>query len=91
MGEDPFTAMQKEKKAKTKSNKDRELANVKNTLKKVGKNAVPSALKLAASLPEHGRGKPVKRKDLKDDVSSPIVFKMSQDFKNTSPPFEFLK
>ena len=61
--------MQKERKAKKESNKGRELANVKNALKKAGKGAVPSSLKLAAALPEHGRGKPTKRKELKEDVS----------------------
>lgn len=62
--------MEKDKKGRVKAGKKRELANVKNTLKKVGKQAVPSTLKLAATLPEHGKGKPNKRKELVDDVST---------------------
>lgn len=61
--------MENDRKGKVKAGKKRELANVKNTLKKVGKSAVPTTLKLAASLPEHGKGMPVKQKDLVGDVS----------------------
>ena len=62
--------MDQERKGKVKAGKKRELANVKNSLKKLGKASVPSTLKLAASLPEHGKGKPSKRKELIQDVSS---------------------
>lgn len=69
VGHDPFLQMEKDKKGKVKSGQKRELANVKNSLKKVGRGAVPATLKLAASLPEHGKGRPNKRKELIDDVS----------------------
>lgn len=71
VGEDPFSQMKKDKAGKVKAGQKRELANVKNALKKAGRGAVPPTLKLAASLPEHGRGRPTKQKELKDDVSYP--------------------
>lgn len=67
--------MERDKKGRVKAGKKRELANVKNTLKKVGKSAVPSTLKLAATLPEHGKGKPTKRKELVEDVRLLLYFK----------------
>ena len=75
VGEDPFSQMKKDKAGKVKAGQKRELANVKNALKKAGRGAVPSTLKLAASLPEHGRGRPTKQKELKDDVSHPSLAK----------------
>jgi len=61
--------MKKDKAGRVKAGQMRELANVKNALKKAGRGAVPPTLKLAASLPEHGRGRPSKKMELKDDVS----------------------
>ena len=69
MGDDPFLQMENDRKGKVKAGKKRELANVKNSLKKIGKSAVPTTLKLAATLPEHGKGKPTKQKELVADVS----------------------
>lgn len=73
--------MEQDRKGRVKAGKKRELANVKNTLKKVGKSAVPSTLRLAATLPEHGKGKPTKRKEVVDDVSTPdLVTLISSDY-----------
>ena len=69
VGEDPFTQMKKDKAGRVKAGEKLQLANVKHSLKTAGKGSVPPTLKLAASLPEHGRGKPTKRKELKQDVS----------------------
>lgn len=65
--------MQREKTARVKATEKRQLANTKSALKKGGKRAVPPTLKLAAELPERGRAPPNKRKELKDDVSSPLL------------------
>ena len=35
--------------------------------------ALPPTLQLAASLPEHGHGRPVKRKEIRDDVRAHAV------------------
>ena len=61
--------MKKDKASRVKSGEKLQLANVKHSLKTAGRGSVPPTLKLAASLPEHGRGKPSKRKELKQDVS----------------------
>ena len=66
--------MKKEKRERVKAAGKRELANKKTALKAAGKGAVPSTLKLASTLPEHGKGRPVKRKELKDDVSAAFLY-----------------
>ena len=66
--EDPFTKMRKEKKQRVKKNEAQQLANLKAAAKSGGKQVLPATLKLAASLPEHGRGKPTKRKELKGEL-----------------------
>lgn len=68
-GQDPFSALRKEKAARVKSTDKRQLANAKVALKNAGQGAVPPTLKLAAALPEHGKGQPVKRTELRNDVS----------------------
>jgi regulator of ribosome biosynthesis len=65
---DPFTRQLKEKKERVKKQGDRQLANLKNAVKEGGKGALPATLRLAAALPEHGRGKPTKRKEMLSDL-----------------------
>ena len=62
--EDPFSKSRKEKKARVKKQDARQLANLKAAAKEGGTEALPATLKLAASLPEHGKGKPMKRKEM---------------------------
>ena len=70
--EDPFTRMRKEKKERVKKQDESRLKNLKAAAKAGGKDAIPSSLRLAASLPEHGQGKPMKRKELKGEIKSAI-------------------
>lgn len=67
-GEDPFAQMRKDKKARVDKQEKARLANLKAAAKAGGKAALPPTLRLAASLPEHGRGKPLKHRDYKDEV-----------------------
>lgn len=67
-GEDPFGDQRKEKKAKIASQEGRQLKNKQASDKIHGKPVLPPTLKLAASLPEHGKGVPTKRRELKADV-----------------------
>ena len=67
-GEDPFGDQQKEKKARIASQEGRQLKNKQASNKIHGKPVLPPTLKLAASLPEHGKGVPTKRRELKADV-----------------------
>ena len=68
LGEDPFTKAKEEKRARVKTQARQELANLKNAAKVGGAAALPPTLRLAAALPEHGKGRPVKRKELKGEV-----------------------
>lgn len=68
VGDDPFSAGIREKKERVAKQDKRRLANLKATAKAGGTSSLPPTLKLAASLPQHGKGRPVKRKELKDDV-----------------------
>ncbi len=68
-GEDPFGEERKEKKARLASQEGRQLKNKQASDKIHGKPVLPPTLKLAASLPEHGKGVPTKRRELKADVS----------------------
>ena len=69
-GEDPFAALKKEKKQKVQAQSQRQAANLKATAKQRGQAGLPPTLSLAAALPEHGKGAPVKRRDMKSDVSA---------------------
>ena len=69
-GEDPFGEQRKEKKARLASQEGRQLKNKQASDKVHGKPALPPTLKLAASLPEHGKGAPTKKRELKLDVST---------------------
>lgn len=66
--EDPFTRNMKEKKGRVKKQSERQLANLKNAAKEGGQGALPATLRLAATLPEHGRGKPTKRKEMLSEI-----------------------
>lgn len=70
LGEDPFSKAKTEKKQRTARQTTQQLANLKVAAKQGGKAALPSTIKLAASLPEHGKGRPVKRKDLRGELKS---------------------
>ena len=70
LGEDPFGEQRKEKKARLASQEGRQLKNKQASDKVHGKPALPPTLKLAASLPEHGKGVPTKKRELKLDVSA---------------------
>ena len=61
--------MRAEKRERVKKQQQQQAANVKAAMKSGGAAAVPSTLRLAASLPSKGKGKPTKRKDLRDEVS----------------------
>eukprot|EP00879_Flechtneria_rotunda_P032375 GHRR01035571.1.p1 GENE.GHRR01035571.1~~GHRR01035571.1.p1 ORF type:complete len:249 (+),score=92.20 GHRR01035571.1:471-1217(+) len=69
-GEDPFTQLRKEKKERQQLHSKQQLANVKQAIKQGGAAAVPATLRLAATLPEKGRGKPIKRKELRDEIKT---------------------
>ena len=71
-GSDPFTDMRQGKKDRMKLNDKQHMGNLKAAMKASGPGALPATLKLAASLPEHGKGKPTKRKDLEADVRIPF-------------------
>jgi regulator of ribosome biosynthesis len=68
--EDPFTRMAKDKKERVKRQGKREVANAKAAVKAGGPSALPPTLRLAASLPEHGKGKPTKRADMHPELRS---------------------
>jgi regulator of ribosome biosynthesis len=69
VGDDPFSQMAREKKERVKTNAKRQLANMKANAKAGdGQVQLPPTLKLAASLPEHGKGRPIKRKDMHNEV-----------------------
>lgn len=70
--EDPFTRLSKEKKERVKKQDSQQLANLKNAVKTGGKGALPATLKLAATLPEHGRGAPTKRKELVPELKNSL-------------------
>ncbi|KAL3139884.1 hypothetical protein ABBQ38_004178 [Trebouxia sp. C0009 RCD-2024] len=67
-GEDPFGDQRTEKRARVASQEGRQLKNKQASDKIHGKPVLPPTLKLAASLPEHGKGVPTKRRELKADV-----------------------
>lgn len=69
--EDPFAEQKKQKRDRVKAQDKRQLDNLKTTARAGGAAALPSTLRLAATLPEHGKGRPVKRKELHDDVWTP--------------------
>jgi hypothetical protein len=73
-GEDPFSLLKQEKKDRQKKQNKQQLANVKQAIKTGGAAAVPATLRLAATLPDKGKGKPTKRRELRDEVSQLVQF-----------------
>ncbi|KAI3432847.1 hypothetical protein D9Q98_010431 [Chlorella vulgaris] len=69
-GEDPFTKQRQDKKERAKKQQKQQLANLKAAVKAGGMAALPPTLRLAAALPEHGKGRPAKRKELHDELKS---------------------
>lgn len=63
-GADPFTEERTKKRERVKKNKASQLANLQGS--KPG--GIPASVQLAAKLPEHGRGKPTKRKEMQSTV-----------------------
>ena len=74
-GEDPFGEQRRDKKARLASQAGRQLKNKQASDKIHGQPVLPPTLKLAATLPEHGKGVPTKRRELKADVGRgfPVV------------------
>eukprot|EP00887_Chlorella_sp_A99_P000300 scaffold13.g300.t1 len=68
-GEDPFAQQRAAKKARVAKQDRAQLANLKAGAKAGGRGALPPTLRLAAALPEHGRGAPAKRKELKGELN----------------------
>lgn len=68
VGDDPFSKQKRDKKARVAKQEKAQLANLKAAAKSGGKGALPPTLRLAAALPEHGRGRPVRHKDYKQEV-----------------------
>ena len=80
VGEDPFTKLKQEKKERVREQQKRQLGNIKANAKASGKGgaagaavALPPTLRLAAGLPAHGKGKPAKRSEIKEDVSPALL------------------
>jgi hypothetical protein len=73
-GEDPFSLLKQEKKDRQKKQNKQQLANVKQAIKTGGAAAVPATLRLAATLPDKGKGKPTKRRELRDEVRRLLGF-----------------
>ncbi|KAK2080320.1 hypothetical protein QBZ16_000173 [Prototheca wickerhamii] len=67
-GSDPFTEQRKAKKERVAKQEKARLANLQHAVEVGGKRALPPTLRLAASLPEHGRGKPIRSRDFKNEV-----------------------
>jgi hypothetical protein len=74
VGSDPFTEMRQAKRERTKKNEKQQMGNLKVALKQSGPRALPGTVRLAASLPQHGKGRPTKRKDMEDDVRGSLSF-----------------
>ncbi len=68
VGSDPFTEMRQAKRERLKKNEKQQMGNLKVAMKQSGPRALPGTVKLAASLPQHGNGRPSKQKDTEDDV-----------------------
>jgi hypothetical protein len=67
-GEDPFTKQRQEKRERVRKQEKAQLNNLKAAAKAGGVGALPPTLRLAAALPEHGKGLPVKRKEFHGEV-----------------------
>ena len=67
-GSDPFTAARQAKKGRMQHNDKQQMGNLKTALKTAGPGALPTTLRLAAALPEHGKGHTTKHADRQQDV-----------------------
>ena len=70
--------MRQEKRERLKKNEKQQMGNMKLAMKQSGPRALPGTVKLAASLPQHGKGRPAKRKDTEDDVRPPLCLLMQE-------------
>eukprot|EP01025_Chloroclados_australasicus_P059106 TRINITY_DN7462_c0_g2_i2.p1 TRINITY_DN7462_c0_g2~~TRINITY_DN7462_c0_g2_i2.p1 ORF type:complete len:384 (+),score=52.72 TRINITY_DN7462_c0_g2_i2:18-1169(+) len=70
VGEDPFEKMQSDKKARVQKQERQQLKNLQYTMKETGQNAMPASIRLSATLPKHGKGKPIKSKYFKEEIST---------------------
>lgn len=70
VGDDPFSALKAEKKERVREQHKRQLSNLKASAKAAGRGAaaLPPTLRLAAGLPAHGKGRLLKRAEVKEDV-----------------------
>jgi regulator of ribosome biosynthesis len=84
-GEDPFTLLRQEKKERQKKQNKQQLANVKQAIKTGGAAAVPATLRLAATLPDKGKGKPTKRRELRDEVSQQFQSALAAEQQSERP------
>jgi regulator of ribosome biosynthesis len=66
-GEDPFTKQRTDKRERVRKQAKQQLANAKAAAKA---GTLPPTLRLAAALPEHGKGRPAKRKEMRDELKS---------------------
>jgi regulator of ribosome biosynthesis len=90
VGEDPFTKLKAEKQERVKAQHNRQLANIKASAKSAGSSAaLPPTLKLAAVLPEHGKGRPAKRKEMQEDVSCLFMLASLEQPWDTSANIEY--
>jgi regulator of ribosome biosynthesis len=64
--EDPFTRGARERKGRARKNESQQAANLKAAAK--AGSVLPPTLRLAASLPEKGRGRPAKRRELHPEL-----------------------
>lgn len=68
-GADPFTEERTKKRERVKQNKALQLKNLAAGAKGGSAAAgIPASVQLAAKLPEHGRGRPTKRKEMEKTV-----------------------
>lgn len=75
VGEDPFTGAAAKKRKGVEQNRERQINNMKADRKAAlgGRSAVPASVKLAATLPEHGRGRPQKRQEMDSAIHASAV------------------
>ncbi|GAB4814848.1 hypothetical protein N2152v2_001894 [Parachlorella kessleri] len=67
-GDDPFTKQRQERKDRVKKQAKQQLSNLKAATKAGA--TLPPTLRLAAALPEHGKGRPVKRKEYQGELKA---------------------
>lgn len=75
VGEDPFTNAAAKKRKGVEQNRERHINNLKANRKASlgGRSEIPASVRLAASLPEHGRGRPQKRQEMDGAIHASAV------------------